>query len=284
MYSTGKKMNITRLKFSNHWRGIAFGLWHSADFDPEKLFAEYEKTFKSDSKVIVVLKTLRLSGRDIKVVIKRQARSLGIRDFFRSLMPGKAMRNCKMAMRLNENGVPAAKSIAAMQRKILFWTVESIYITEYIENSMSLYDIFFGKDPYALKYWPRVKKQIVFETATLLADLHNAGFWHRDSKAGNVLAYRNQSGDYKVKLIDLDGVKRYGILRRRRTLQTLWKLSETLSRFCLVSETDFWRGFRTYCQRTGVKETKMRPLFYELKSLTVSKRLLTIASDAYKEI
>ncbi len=114
-----------------------------------------------------------------------------------------------------------------------------------------------------------------------MAKLNKANFRHRDPKAGNFIIYKD-AGIYRVKLIDLDGIKQDSTDRQENNVRTLSKLAETLIRFKAVNFTDLYRGFRYYCKAMGIGEAEAKKLFGKVERTTVAMRLLTTTSDSYK--
>ena len=284
MRSNANNKSVTRLKFPGSWNGIYAEGWGVSSFDPGSLTSDFVKIFKSDKKGLVGIKTLAFEGGQVDVVVKTHNRSGSGIDFFRSFGTGRAMKNFRLAKKLIADGMAVTCPIAAIEKRLGLYCCQSIYVNEYVENSMSLYDIVFGKDEYAMANWAVVKKQIINAIGQLLGAMHNKGYWHRDSKAGNFLICRDKNDSYSVRLIDLDGIKKYGLARQKRRVQTLWKLAETLSRFKAVSTVDFWRGFNVYCDCTNIEKRNRRQIFYELQKMVITKRLLTVVGDAYKKI
>ena len=125
-------ITIARVKLGSGYRGFVslsdsgrktfsrMG-WTRCLTSPESLPADYEKLLKKQGPSCVVLKNLRLCGRQVGVVIKQHRFKLGFREFFRSLRPGKSLRNFKTAVKLIRAGVPTAWPLAAIyKRKFLF--------------------------------------------------------------------------------------------------------------------------------------------------------------------
>jgi hypothetical protein len=86
--------------------------------------------------------------------------------------------------------------------------------------------------------------------------LHKSGLWHRDAKAGNFIVCPDSNGQYIVKLVDMDGIKRYMLNRSRRQLQSLWRLAASL--VGIVTRSDFLRTFNLYCNLCGLQEGRRR--------------------------
>jgi tRNA A-37 threonylcarbamoyl transferase component Bud32 len=156
----------------------------------------------------------------------------------------------------------------------------SIYITEYIKNSLNLYEVISGKDKEILTNF-FARKTVIRQIAEIIAKLHKSNFWHRDPKAGNFIIYKD-GGIYRVKLIDLDGIKQDSSRQPENHIRTLAKLAETLTRYKAVNFTDLFRGFLIYCSAMGINGDETRELFRKVERATVAVRLHTTVTDSYE--
>jgi len=269
---------IVKLKLPHKWKGVAVEKWSDFAFEPEKLTEKPDFIFKSDSGNITALKQIESNGKKISFVIKKTVNHTGIRALADFLRAPKSLRNFYLAILLKQKGIEVAEPVAAL------WSRKngSIYITEYIPNSLSLYDIAFGKNKEILSKFS-IRKAVIQQVAEIVAKLHKAGFWHRDSKAGNFIIYKDKNGSYRVKLVDLDGIKQNSVSRREENhIRTLSKLAETLTRFKAVNFTDLYRGFLFYCDAMGISGAEVEEIFRRVERATVAARLLTVISDSYK--
>jgi hypothetical protein len=177
---------------------------------------------------------------------------------------------------LKQKGIEVAEPIAALWNNRL----GNIYITEFVAGSENLYDIAFGRNADVNKNFS-ARKDVIDQIANLIAGLHKAGFWHRDSKAGNFIVFKDD-GKYKAKLVDLDGIKKNYICQNEKRIRTLANLAKTLTRFKRVNLADLYRGFRIYCKVMGIGNEQIRPLFGQVERNTVKLRLLTVLEEAEK--
>ncbi len=267
---------IVNLKLSDGWKGVAVEQWSDFTFEPEKLTQNPDKVFKSENANFIVLKQVETSGKKSSLVVKKTACRTGIRalaDFFRA---PKSLRNFYLAVLLKQKGIDVAEPVAALWHR----KYGSIYITEYIPDSLNLYDVAFGKNREILTNFS-VRKTVIKNVAQIIAKLHKSDFWHRDSKAGNFIIYKD-GGIYSVKLIDLDGIKQDSGLRRQNHIRTLSKLAETLIRFKMVNFTDLYRGFLIYSDAMKIGNDQAKELFRKVERTAVAARLVTVISDSYK--
>ncbi|OQA02187.1 MAG: Lipopolysaccharide kinase (Kdo/WaaP) family protein [Planctomycetes bacterium ADurb.Bin401] len=263
-----ESQRIIKLKLAPNWKGIANAGWSDLCFDPQELFSNPIKVFKSEKGNITVLKEIQ----NRKIVVKKTNNRTGIRGLVDAIRTPKSLRNFKTAQVLKNKSIETAEPVAA------FWHSGkgNIYVTQYIEDSQNLYDIAFGRNAQVSESISE-RKAIIKETADLLAKLHKNGLWHRDPKAGNFIVYKT-GGAYKVKLVDLDGIKRNIIDSSEKKIRTLANLAKTLIRFKKVNLADLYRGLKIYCDRMQISD--VRRFFHKVERTTVAMRLLNVLEES----
>jgi len=230
-----------------------------------------------------IVKDIEVGNRRITVAIKRQSiEADGLKNMLRSLARAKAIRNFNSAKKLLANGIPTARPLAAIERRNGPATLESIYISEYLEDSKELY--FFARDNFAdSKDELELKRLIGEQIGRIFANLHKAGLWHRDAKASNIVIYK-ASGEYRVSLVDMDGIKRYclwgGYRRDERRYRWFSKLVATLEGTAAIDVSDHLHCFDVYCKLCGIDKAKQDELFQRLMRQAVAVRLLIMANTA----
>lgn len=272
-----KMQIITELTLPDGWKGIAAEEWSHLAFEPEKLTQNPDAIFKSEGGNITCLKNIESKGKKIPFVVKKTVRRTGIKALADFLRAPKSQRNFYLAVLLKQKDIEVAEPVAALWHK----KQGSIYITEYIAGSLNLYDVAAGKNKEILAKFS-ARKAVIRQVAEILAKLHKANFWHRDSKAGNFIIYKDKNGSYRVKLVDLDGIKQDSAAKEENRIRTLSKLAETLTRFKTVNFTDLYRGFSYYCLAMGINRDNAGELFRRVERATVAARLLTVVSDSYE--
>jgi serine/threonine protein kinase len=252
--------------------------WAECLSQPNLLFDDIEKILKIGAKNCVAVKNLQIRDTQLKVVIKRLEMGNGLRQFFRSFRPGKALKNFETALNLISSGLPVTMPFAALQNRPGFLTKQSIYITEYFTNSSDLHS-FISKQVSSTKQQERykLKKHISSQLASLLASLHKNGLWHRDSKASNFVVCKDTKDKYKILLVDMDGIKHYVLHRRSRQFRSLWHLAASLMSVPGINRTDYWRTFIEYCDLVGLESARRRPLFRQLARRAQAKRMRAMA-------
>ena len=274
---------IVKKRLKNHWQALVVNGCEPMLAEPGGLCLDFEKTFKLEGQNCVGMKRVNCDGEQIAVVVKRHIRGKSLREIFRSLLPtSKAFRNFRLAVELQKKNIAVVRPLAALQRRKLGRIQESIFITEYKSGRMSLDDFVSGLVPVSADELPKAKRQIAVEITQLLANLHKLSKWHRDSKVANFLVYRDDENKFRVELVDMDGIKPYRLRRDKCQLRTLWKLTESLSRFSIVEQDDYLRGFRTYCDLVEMDKERRKKVFIQVGQMALTKRLLTLAKDTYK--
>ncbi|MCX5632603.1 MAG: hypothetical protein NTW93_02860 [Phycisphaerae bacterium] len=266
---------IVELKLPGGWKGAILEKWSVLLLEPEKLTEKPELIFKLEKGNITALKKIDYDDKKITFVVKKTVKPRGLKALADILRAPKSLRNFYLAILLKQKGIEVAEPVAALWNK----KEGSIYITEYIQNSLSLYEVVSGKDKEIITNFS-ARKTVIRQVAEIIAKLHKSNFWHRDPKAGNFIIYKD-GGIYRVKLIDLDGIKQDSANKPENHIRTLAKLAETLTRYKAVNFTDLYRGFLIYCNAMGKSRDEAKELFRRVERATVAARLLTTASDSY---
>jgi lipopolysaccharide heptosyltransferase I len=255
-----------RAKADSSGKSFSKDDWLKCLSQPHLLFENVSETLKIEGRNCVAVKTLTIADTKLKVVIKRHWPENGLRQFFRSLRPGKALRNFKTALQLQRLGIPAAAPLAALQEKKGLFTRQSIYITSYLEGSCDLHTFCQQQ----LSSQLSLRKHLSNQLAAILATLHKNGLWHRDPKASNFLVTPD---DKKLLLIDVDGIKPYRLRRKSRQLRSLWQLGASLMSVSAVNRTDYLRTFTTYCNLVGLEHSQRRRVFRQFADRAEAKHL-----------
>jgi lipopolysaccharide heptosyltransferase I len=290
--NSAKNIEVASLRLGNGWSGrvvlsdpqgrkFSRADWIKCLSKPHLLFENVGKILKTEGQNCVAVKNLTIGDNQLKVVVKRHYPGAGLRQFFRSFQRGRALRNFDTALKLLSRGIPTAAPFAALHKRRNFLTEQSIYITEYFEDSFTLHT--FASEQLLKKQGAcpergrgmqfAIKKQLCYQLATILAMLHKNGLWHRDSKATNFIVCKSIEGKCKILLVDVDGIKPYFPLRGSRRFRSLWQLAASLLSVSAVNRTDYFRTFTTYCNLTGLEPSHRRRIFRELSDRAKAKHL-----------
>ncbi len=307
--NSGNKIQIASLRLGNGWSGTVVlsdlsDEAHRAKADtsgrkfsktdwieclskPYLLFENVDETIKVEGRNRVAVKTLTIADTRLKVVIKRHWPENSLRQFFRSLRPGKALRNFKTALKLQCLGIPVAAPLAALQKKKGLLTRQSIYVTCCLEESYDLHTFcrqHLSKPVPASSCRRQVRglalrKHLSHQLASILATLHKNNLWHRDPKATNFLVMPQDKDKHKVLLIDMDGIKPYRLRRKSCQFRSLWQLGASLMSVPAVNRTDYLRTFTTYCNLIGLDVSQRKQIFRELSDMAKAKHLRSTAKN-----
>jgi lipopolysaccharide heptosyltransferase I len=287
--NSAKNIEVASLRLGNGWSGrvvlsdtsggLATGRrfsradWIKCLSKPHLLFENVGEILKTEGQNCVAVKNLTIGDRHLKVVVKRHYPEADLRQFFRSFRRGRALRNFDTALKLLSRGIPAAAPFAALHKRRNLLTEQSIYITEYFENSSDLHT--FASEQLSKRQVGQfaIKRQLCHQLATILAMLHKNGLWHRDSKANNFIVCKSIEGKCKILLVDVDGIKPYFPLRGSRQFRSLWQLAASLFSVPAVNRTDYLRTFTAYSNLTDLVPSHRRRIFRELSDRAKAKHL-----------
>jgi len=241
--------------------------WAKALRELRTLLLGSGQTLKLQGDSGVVVRTIRLEGQDIEVVVKWHLPS----GFFRSVPRARAIRNLKTALRLQGCGIAVVGPLAALERRIGPFTTASIYISEYVTGSETLYSFATKTLPSLDVERTSVKGQLCRQIGSIFAKLDKSGLWHRDAKASNFLVRRDGGGGYEVVLVDMDGIKRYVVRRKARQFRCLWHLAASLMDVETVRPGDYLRTFVMYCELAGIPREKRRDVLRFVKKKAEAK-------------
>ena len=294
MVLPGKKydtnIEVVSLKLGDGWSGravlstsadasISEADWIDCLAEPQWLFTNVDKTLKTEGQNCVVVKSLTIGGRRMKVIIKRHYPGDSIQRFFRSFCRGRALQNFDAALKLLGFDIPVVAPLAALQKRRKLLIEESIYITEYSEGSLNVYN-FLSEKLQGKRVKPfKLKKQIGNQLASILAMLHKNGLWCRDSKATNFIVSKYFRGNCKVQLTDVDGIRPYLLRRKSCRFRSLWQLAASLLPVTAINRTDYFRAFTAYADLTGIEPAQRRSIFRHLIGKAEAKRRRSITKN-----
>jgi serine/threonine protein kinase len=276
------QLNFTETKLANGWKVMLstqdypLEAWIDALSDIGALLADPIEIFRDHGNSTVMRKDINIAGKTVSVIVKHEKSSNNLRTWLRTLRPAKSFRFLKTVSELEAQHIPTVKPLAAMQKNIGVSATESILITEYTQQSEDLYW-------FMRKHHPSfsIKKAMSAQIAQILANMHKGGLWHRDAKAQNFLVTPLAKDDsVKLSLLDLDGIKGYGIRMGKSRYRPLAKLAATLLSFGDINKTDYLRTFRIYCKLTGIDTKIGNRIFRRLTKQAIAIRLLTMARAA----
>jgi hypothetical protein len=219
--------------------------------DPES--ADRAMVLKHSDSALVIQARLVVDGHPYDIVAKRY-RPGGLRGHVSSLLGRtRASLFLKRAIRLLSAGVHTALPLATVQqpgRHGGHWL-----IMEAIADAMNL-------DRIALTELDKLSREdrhqaavaISGAVASCFARMADAGLYHRDLKASNLLLtdWQGQEQQHpRVWIVDLDGLKPGSLGEPKVSRQPLMRLVASLLESSSLTRTDLARFLRTYFERRG---------------------------------
>jgi len=200
--------------------------------DPDRLLSDRACEIIKDQKKITVGR-VSLGGVFVPctIYVKRyNVFSLRHRLVSPFIMSG-ALRALHGATVLRRCNIPSAVPLAAVERR--YWGVlaKSFFISEEITGGKTV-DAYWRDD---LQFLPgaagvRQRRDFLVRLGQLFQMLHGHEIYHNDLKDANILAAPRQQATAFF-LLDLEGVRQYVRLSKKRRLKNLFQLHRTLGRY-----------------------------------------------------
>jgi hypothetical protein len=200
--------------------------------DPDRLLADRACEIIKDQKKITVGR-VTLAGVSVPCAIYVKLYnvfSLRQRLVSPFIMSG-ALRALHGATVLRRCNIPSAVPLAAVERR--YWGVlaKSFFISEEITGGKTV-DAYWRDD---LQFLPgaagvRQRRDFLVRLGQLFQMLHGHEIYHNDLKDANILAAPRQQATAFF-LLDLEGVRQYVRLSKKRRLKNLVQLHRTLGRY-----------------------------------------------------
>ncbi len=199
--------------------------------DPDALFGHpAAQVIKDQRKIKVACVPVTLEGQKSYVYVKR-FNAFSWRYRLGSLfLPSGALRALRGGHMLMEAEIPAARAIAAVEFRRCGMLTKSFFLTEEIAG---------GKTADA--YWRENlqsagaaagcgrRREFLRRLAALFRRLHDLNIYHSDLKDANILVVSGSDlHPESIFLLDLEGIRRYWKLSRRRKIKNLVQLNRTL--------------------------------------------------------
>jgi tRNA A-37 threonylcarbamoyl transferase component Bud32 len=175
----------------------------------------------------------------------------GLRAWLRQLVrPSKARGEYQNALEVAERGVPTFVPLGMGEQRTLWGTGASFLITRTLEATEPL-------NTFLETTWPelscarqaRLAPRLAAALGGLVAKMHNAGIYHTDLHAGNLLIRLQSDDQPALFLIDLHAVSLRGPLDWRTSRDNLIMLNRWFS--LRVNRSDRLRFWHAYCRARG---------------------------------
>ena len=207
--------------------------------DPDGSLAKCQKLTKSGpnrTSTVGCFEGLVLKRYNIK------KRSSIVKDLFRQ---SRAVRAYRKAYHFELLGIPTPRPVAAAERRTLRVLIHSYFVMEEIPGAIEL-----GK---YLENSKRPDPAVVRRIGTVIGQLHDNGFSHRDLKETNILLDSSQ----QPYLIDLEGVKYLRQVPAPRAAADLDRLARAAAKYPAVTRAERVAFLRSYCRARGQRPRRL---------------------------
>lgn len=210
------------------------------------LFADADRLFlypgceiiKDQRKIKVARLRVELGGRERTIYLKRYnafSWRILLGSLFRRSGAINALRGAAL---LSGAGISGAKSLAAVECRRCGMVTKSFFFTEEVAGGKTI-DAYWRENlaPLPGRDGARRRRLFLLGLAELFRSLHSRGVYHGDLKDANILVVAGAPGQADCFfLLDLEGIRQYGRVSRRRRIKNLVQLNRTFGRY--VRRTD----------------------------------------------
>lgn len=207
--------------------------------DPDLLFSLPQcEIIKDQRKIKVGRVPLEIRGK-IKGIYLKRYNVFSWRYRLGSLfVESPAMRSWTGAGTLMQAGFFTGEPIAAVECRSWGMLKKSFYLSEEIPQGRTV-DVYWREQlsPMRGSEGFRKRRDFLKDLARLFRGLHQLNIYHNDLKDANILVCSGagQQGEFFY-LLDLEGIRRYRHLNRRRQIKNLVQLNRTLGRLLRRTE------------------------------------------------
>ena len=188
---------------------------------------------KDQKKIKVARAKIEIEG-DVKTVYIKRYNAFSWRyrlgSFFQS---SGAIRSLHGAAILSASGIRTARPLAAVESRTWGMLNRSFFFSEEIGGAKTA-DCYWQEElvPVKGKEGVRKRKRFLCGMGELFRSLHEQAVYHNDLKDANILVHSDPSGEVEhFYLLDLEGIRHYRNLNRRRQIKNLVQLNRTLGKY-----------------------------------------------------
>jgi hypothetical protein len=207
--------------------------------DADRLFQDAGcEIIKDQRKIKIARIRIKLGGRNRALYLKRYnafSWRIPLGSLFRRSGAVKALRGVEV---LASSRVAGAKPVAAVENRRWGMVTKSFFFTEEIAGGKTI-DAYWRENIGALggRDGFRRRRSFLRALALLFRSLHGQRVYHGDLKDVNIIVVAGEPGQADCFfLLDLEGIRGYGRLSRRRRVKNLVQLNRTFGRY--VRSTD----------------------------------------------
>lgn len=207
--------------------------------DPDRFFdLPGCEIIKDQKKIKVARVKIEIHG-DMKTVYLKRYNAFSWRYRFGSLFQSSgALKSLDGAAILAESGIRTARPLAAVDSRSWGMLNRSFFLSEEIENGKTA-DAYWREELLTAKgkEGTQRRKRFLQGIGELFRCLHQQNVYHNDLKDANILVQPEfNTGGEHFYLLDLEGIRRYRRLNRRRQTKNLVQLNRTLGKYLRATE------------------------------------------------
>lgn len=263
------------------------GDWNSALARPHGLFKGPEvEVIKDSPSSLVVRRKLKVGPHEVEVFIKRARRKHPWKFLLDCCRVSRAIRCFRLGHALLTRRVATALPLAALERRVGPFLVDSVLITEAVSGpSLNTFLSTWLARPQGDGQPPRPKadmpfcvvehrqlaQEVLWQLGRMVQRLHDENFAHRDLKSSNVLVHWAPPQAPEVVLVDLDGLSHWRRLSTRRRFQGVMRLNVSLLNCPSVNHAGRLRMLLGYLRRPGCGRIDFKPYWRVLEEWSAKK-------------
>jgi tRNA A-37 threonylcarbamoyl transferase component Bud32 len=188
---------------------------------------------KDQKKIKVARAKIEIEG-DVRTVYVKRYNAFSWRYRFGSFFQSSgAVRSLHGAAILSASGIRTARPLAAVESRTWGMLNRSFFFSEEIGGAKTA-DCYWQEElvPVKGKEGVRKRKRFLCGMGELFRSLHEQAVYHNDLKDANILVHSDPSGEVEhFYLLDLEGIRHYRNLNRRRQIKNLVQLNRTLGKY-----------------------------------------------------
>jgi tRNA A-37 threonylcarbamoyl transferase component Bud32 len=245
--------------------------------EPDQILSLPECQLIKDQKKITVGRiSLKLRGEIRGVYVKRyNAFSLRYRLVSLVVLSG-AVRSLRGALLLLNSGFSTVRPIAAVEYRTMGMLRKSVFVSEEIQGGKTV-DDYWREALMAMRGSAGFVRRTAFlkRLGELFRSLHVRGVYHNDLKDANILVTRYETGGEETfHLLDLEGIRRFDSLNRRRRIKNLVQLNRTMGR--LLSAGQRLRCLRAYLGSSYLDRSERRKWIVDIEEESRRRNLRSL--------
>lgn len=182
---------------------------------------------KSNTTSSCILPAMR-AGDAAGIFIKRYNYQSALYALKYLVRASRGKKTWKAAHALLARGVPTPEPVAYGEKRRGRMLRESFFVTRALARAIPLSALFPEAGRGSREGHPVDKADLIRRAALLVRMMHERGIWHRDLKAGNILAELMPGGGMQLYLTDLDGVRVKDTVRPAERIRDLARLNRSL--------------------------------------------------------